>query len=152
MKKIKRNLNRKYQRILVGLDNYIKWGSELSTLISYCQGMNKFPKAVKCINQYFQNKPFSVFYDERIDESFEDAMICQRRTNNRISMKKRFYYKNYDRYGNYIKFNIVEECMGRTYQFQRKSELRIYKDRYEVIPLTKWNYVGTHTMWWAEME
>ena len=55
-------------------------------------------------------------------------------------------------YGDYIKFNIVEDCTGRTYQLQREAELRIYKDYYEVIPLTKWNYVGVYTMGWDEME
>lgn len=152
MRKIKRNLNKKYQKVVTAIDHYIKWGNDLSTLISYCQGMNKFPKAIKAINQFYQNKPFAVYYDERINETFEDAIIYRRWSNDRITMDSRISYKNHKKYGNYIKFNIVEDCIGRTYQLQREAELRIYKDSYEVIPLTKWDYVGVYTLGWDEME
>ena len=152
MKKIKRNLNRKYQRILVGLDNYIKWGSELSTLISYCQGMNKFPKAIKAINQYFEYKPFAVYYEKQYGETFDDATIYRRWSNLRIDMSDTISYKNYKRHGKYIRFRIVVDCVSSSYQVQREAELRIYKDRYELIPLSKWDYVGVYTLGWDEME
>ena len=152
MKKVRRGLSKKYKRVLVGLDQNIRWGNELWQLIDYCQGIAKFPKAVKAINQYFEFKPFAIFYETQYGEEFEDAIIYRRWSNNRITMNSRIEYKNHKKYGKYIKFNIVEDRVGRSWQYQREAELRIYKDYYEIVPLTKWDYVGVYTLGWDEME
>ena len=152
MRKIKRNLNKKYQKVVTAIDHYIKWGNDLSTLISYCQGMNKFPKAIKAINQNFEYQPFAVFYETQYGEEFEDSIIYRRWSNNRLKLNDKVSYKNYKRYGKCIRFRIVEDRIGRSWQYQREAELRIYKDRYEVVPLSKWDYVGVYTLGWDEME
>ena len=152
MKKIRRNLNKKYQKVLTVIDHYIKYGNGIYTLIETCQSLNRLPKAVKAINQYFEYKPFAVYYEKQYGETFDDATIYRRWSNLRIDMSDTISYKNYKRHGKYIRFRIVVDCVSSSYQVQREAELRIYKDRYELIPLTKWDYVGVYTLGWAEME
>ena len=149
MKKIKKSIKTQYKNVLTAMDTYIRCGADMNVLVDVSLTFSHVHKLRRILNQYFNDKEFSLIYG--VGESIFDGTLFYKEDNapstDRILFQNK---KEYDK--DYIKLNVVEDFTSYSSRFQRKVEIRIYKDDLKIIPLSKWKCVEVYNAFETDNE
>jgi hypothetical protein len=149
MKKIKKSIKSQYKHAVAAMDTYIHCGADMRVLIDVCLTFNHVSKLRRILNQYFNNKEFILSYG--VDEDIFDGTLFYKEDN--VPSTDRILFQNKKEYDkDYIKFNVVEDFTSYSSRFQRKVEIRIYKDDLKIIPLSKWKCVEVYNAFETDNE